>query len=147
MTTSEVALCARAIRAELKKAFPRIKFSVRSKSYSMGCSVNVSYTDGPTQKAVESLLGEYTFGHFDGQQDIYDITNSRDDIPQTKFLFVSRGSSEEVDDALKTALKFRFEKLNEWEIAREVWRVFENLSYPCAASLTAEKLTDTLHRY
>ena len=39
---------AKLIRKALKASFPGVKFSVRSKSYSMGASVNVSYIDGPS---------------------------------------------------------------------------------------------------
>ena len=44
---------AKIIRQELAKAFPGIKFSVKSKSYSGGSSIDVGWTDGPTPKMVE----------------------------------------------------------------------------------------------
>jgi len=42
-----VAETAKLVRAALKAAFPGITFSVRSKSYSMGASISVRWTDGP----------------------------------------------------------------------------------------------------
>jgi hypothetical protein len=50
-----VAEDAKEIRRTLKKQFPLTKFSVRSKSYSMGSSIRVSWLDGPTKKEVEAI--------------------------------------------------------------------------------------------
>jgi hypothetical protein len=46
---------AKEIRQTLKKQFPLTKFSVRSKPYSMGSSINVSWLDGPTKKEIEAI--------------------------------------------------------------------------------------------
>jgi len=58
------------VRAALKAAFPGITFSVRSKSYSMGASISVRWTDGPTEKDVERITGEYRGATFDGMIDL-----------------------------------------------------------------------------
>ncbi len=50
---------AKLIRKELKAVFPGIKFSVRSKYFSMGSSVNISWTDGATKKEVESVVSKF----------------------------------------------------------------------------------------
>jgi hypothetical protein len=50
-----VAETAKTIRAALKAKFPGVKFSVRSQSYSMGSSVHVRWSDGPTEKQVEKI--------------------------------------------------------------------------------------------
>lgn len=60
---------AKEIRAELKRTFPKTKFSVRSESYSMGSSVRVSWTDGPTSKRVEEVLSGFEGRSFDGMTD------------------------------------------------------------------------------
>lgn len=44
------------LRSELKAAFPGIKFSVRMHR---GSSVNVEWTDGPTEKEVEAISNQY----------------------------------------------------------------------------------------
>lgn len=60
---------AKIIRAELAEAFPGVKFSVRSKSYSMGCSISVRWTNGPSVKAVEAIT-DCRYGHgFDAMTD------------------------------------------------------------------------------
>ncbi len=57
------------IRQELKKAFPGIKFSVRTNFYSMGSHVSVSYADGPTVRAVEEITDQFYGRGFDGMTD------------------------------------------------------------------------------
>jgi hypothetical protein len=65
-------LAAKNIRLELARAFPGIKFSVRSSSFAGGNDVTVSWTNGPTTKEVKAITGKYQEGHFDGMNDIYE---------------------------------------------------------------------------
>ena len=69
-----VADTAKAIRAALKGAFgatyPQVTFSVRSKSYSGGASIDVSWTDGPTAAQVERVAGKFAGATFDGMVDL-----------------------------------------------------------------------------
>jgi hypothetical protein len=60
---------AKMIRAALKAEFPTTKFAVRSHSYSGGSSINVSWTDGPTDAAVSSITDRYAGASFDGMTD------------------------------------------------------------------------------
>lgn len=59
MAKTKVAMVAKQIRAELKEKFPTVKFSVRSSNYSMGCSINVKWTDLPTVEAVEEVTNKF----------------------------------------------------------------------------------------
>lgn len=93
--STSVATCADSIRAELKKQFPGIKFSVRSETFSMGNSVRISWTDGPTRETIEKISNKYQYGHFDGMNDIYINSNHREDIPQAKWVTCDRSMSEE----------------------------------------------------
>lgn len=93
---SQAALAAAAIREILKKAFPGIKFRVVSKNFAGGDDVNVSWTDGPASKTVEAHIKHFQYGNFDGMTDMYEYSNTRKDIPQTKYLFVSRHLSDTV---------------------------------------------------
>lgn len=61
---------AKIIRCILKAKFPGIKFSVRSESYSMGSSVRVCWTDGPTTKQVDQVVGVLAGSTFDGSIDL-----------------------------------------------------------------------------
>ena len=86
---SEVARCAAEIRKILKQK--NIKASVRSEQFSMGNSVDVEIKeiiDPEVYKALQEELAKYQYGHFDGMYDIYENSNLREDIPQTKFLFI-----------------------------------------------------------
>lgn len=81
----------RIVKAELKKAFPAAKFSVKS-DYD---SVRISWENGPSEQLVEEIAGKYEMGNFNGMTDSYDFTKCRDDIPQVKYVFLSRTISEE----------------------------------------------------
>lgn len=61
---------AKLIRAALKKAFPATKFGVRSKTYSGGASISVSWTDGPTDREVSAITGGFAGAGFDGMIDL-----------------------------------------------------------------------------
>lgn len=56
---TQVAEVAKKIREELKKAFPGVKFSVRSSSYTGGSSISVKWANFPTVKAVEEVARKY----------------------------------------------------------------------------------------
>ena len=61
---------ARLVRKALKTNFPGIKFSVRSKTYSGGASIDVSWTDGPTTKEVDAVTKSFEGASFDGMIDL-----------------------------------------------------------------------------
>jgi len=67
---------AKLIRKALKARFPSQKFSVRSDQYSGGASIDVSWTDGPTEKLVESIVGRFAGSTFDGMQDLKEYHHS-----------------------------------------------------------------------
>ena len=69
---SGVALTAKMIRKELKSVFPGVKFSVRSSQFSMGNSVDISWTDGPARELVDHYVKKYQSGYFDGMTDCYE---------------------------------------------------------------------------
>ncbi len=61
---------AKLIRRAIKAEFPNTKFSVRSKTYSGGASINVSWTDGPTYKQVDAITTGFQGAGFDGMTDL-----------------------------------------------------------------------------
>jgi len=103
-TPSNQAAAAAAIRAELKAKFPGVSFRVTSKGYSMGDHVNIDWMDGPTSKSVDEIVGKYEMGHFDGMNDIYEYSNRRGDIPQSKYVFTAREMSDKVRQELTAKL-------------------------------------------
>lgn len=60
---------AKMVRKILKEAYPMIKFSVRSSTYSMGASIHIEYWGGPTEKEIEDLVGILQGASFDGMTD------------------------------------------------------------------------------
>lgn len=60
---------AKLVRQALKESFPGVKFSVRSDTYAGGASIDVGWTDGPTSKQVDQILGAFEGAYFDGMID------------------------------------------------------------------------------
>lgn len=84
------------IRKDLKKH--GIAARVNSKSYSMGSSIRVVLLENPlpaTVAKVKESTAKYQYGHFDGMTDMYEHSNSREDIPQAKHVFVEADYTED----------------------------------------------------
>lgn len=112
------------IRKQLKAN--GIKARVRSESYSMGSSIRVKVLQDLVPAALEEVkayCNQFQYGHFDGMVDMYENSNSRDDIPQVKYVFVEIEYSEE----LKQAVKDYISEIGGIE-EHERWR-YENLVY------------------
>lgn len=153
---SSHAAAAQAIRQDLKKAFPGVKFRVRSSSFSMGNSVDVDWTDGPTRDDVNRIIGRYQYGHFDGMQDLYEYSNRRNDLPQAKYVSGNRSMSEEVRAELLAYVAERFFEPEErevvtentrmpngnWWVQEQVWREFAERSYTAPAQWMPEEKAD-----
>ena len=93
---TQSAQAAKMIKAELKKVFPNIDFSVTSSRFAGGDSVSIDYKNGIPASEVKKITNKYQRGHFDGMQDLYEYTNARDDIPQAKYVSVSRDIDKEI---------------------------------------------------
>lgn len=60
---------AKLVRAALKESFPGFKFKVNTDKYSMGSSIRVNWTDGPTAEMVDSVVKIFAGSYFDGSID------------------------------------------------------------------------------
>lgn len=87
---SEQARAAQLIRGELKAAFPGVKFSVTSQSFSGGNSIGVSWEGNPEIANVNKIIKKYQYGSFNGMTDSYDYDNNRADLTQVRFVQASR---------------------------------------------------------
>lgn len=88
---------AKNIRIELKRAFPAVKFSVKTERYSGGDSIRVRWVDGPTSDQVERIINRYEGGSFDGMTDSYNHRNDHawtDAFGEAKYIFADREHSE-----------------------------------------------------
>ena len=65
----DVARVAKLIRKSIKEACPGTKFSVRSSRYAGGSSIDISWTDGPTENQVRELASKFEGSYFDGMID------------------------------------------------------------------------------
>ena len=90
---------AKLIRKALKAQFPNVKFSVQSKSYSMGASITVYWTDGPTTDAVDKIVKQFEGASFDGMIDLKSYHSSMLDGREVHFdadyVFTQRSISNE----------------------------------------------------
>jgi hypothetical protein len=102
---TESAKTAKMIREALKDLFPAVKFSVRSSNFSMGNSVDVSWTDGPTSEMVNSAINRFQSGDFDGMTDCYSYRKDRPDHPTSKYVHASRNISKEMAEYTLNYLK------------------------------------------
>jgi hypothetical protein len=131
MTITEIfetaAQTAQKIRKVLKSAFPGVKFSVTSSSYSMGSSVYVSWTDGPFSSQVNEILNQFSSGSFDGMQDMYISTGYEwkgQIVRGAKYINHDRQLSQERQAQIFNKLKEIYEaernyRVYEWERAEK----------------------------
>jgi hypothetical protein len=94
---SGAAATAAEIRKQLKKCFPGVKFSVTSKIFSGGDSVDIDWTDGPMGELVDSITRMYQDRGFDGMTDSsYCIKlDDRIDCPGASYVHANRRLSDE----------------------------------------------------
>lgn len=85
---------AKLVRQALKEAFPAIKFSVKSKTYSGGASINVGWTDGPTVSQINKIVKSFEGSYFDGMTDYkgfnYNTINGQQVSFGADFVFATR---------------------------------------------------------
>ena len=112
-TMSNHAAAAKQVRAFVKKL--GLKGSVRGEAASMTDSVRVVLENAsPAQiDQVKEFANQFQYGHFDGMCDIYEYSNSRDDIPQVKYVFVRSDYSDDMKQKALDAItkKFNIEPL------------------------------------
>lgn len=101
---------AKNIRIELKRAFPGIKFSVKSSSYWMGNSIDVAWTDGPTTKQVDAIIHKYSSGSFDGMTDCYNYESSvwTDAFGSSKYVHSNRHYSDALIVSVLASLEQKY---------------------------------------
>ena len=95
-----VADTAKLVREVLKRDFPAVKFSVRSKSYSGGAAIDIHWTDGPTAHQVSDVVSVYEGAVFDSMIDLKSYHDSINDAGETvhygaDFIFEVRKNSRE----------------------------------------------------
>lgn len=74
--TIDSAETAKLMRKQFKANFSGTKFSVRTRRYAGGSSIDVTWTDGPTVDQVEQICSLYRNASFDGMTDSYNYWTS-----------------------------------------------------------------------
>ena len=113
---SKAAQVSKLLKAKAKSLGLEVRAS--SKNFSGGNSVDIKVLKGSDKSSNElkEYSSQFKEGKFDGMNDIYEYTNSRDDIPQTKYLFID-------DDRASEILKYYDENI--WKTEKK-WMWFDN---------------------
>jgi hypothetical protein len=104
------ALAAANIRRELRRAFPGVKFSIKSKTYAGGDSVHIHWQDGPPSDKVGEIANKYQYGYFDGMEDLYHYSGDSswtDTFGSAKYVLCYRSLSEAVQR--KAAVEWNYD--------------------------------------
>ena len=148
------------LKQELKDAFPKTKFSVRSRSYSGGDSIDVNWTDGPTSEEVEKIISKYQEGSFNGMEDIYEYSKTNvwpDVFGGAKYVMGQRHYSNEaylravaeVEKEWGITLKVSYTSFNSAYIANEDDKNVDDAGsarYWSGSQLVNRKLSETDYR-
>jgi hypothetical protein len=104
----------------LKKKAKELGLTVTgsSKNYSMGDHVKINVLKGSDNafNKLKEYSYQFEYGSFDGMNDIYNNDNVRNDIPQTKYLFIDDSRASEI-------LKYYDENI--WKTEKK-WMWFDN---------------------
>lgn len=139
-----VVQAAKELRATLKRHFPGVKFSVRSKSYSGGASIRVSYENGPRGADVDRIAQRFAGADFDGMTDLKTPRDSLLVGPDgtmrsvrygSDFVFVNRDVSPTLADAVIAQIGAKWDsaqwaKMPDYEKERLAWRGVSAIDIP-----------------
>ncbi|MFB9818199.1 LPD29 domain-containing protein, partial [Arthrobacter ramosus] len=96
---------AKLIRKALKAGFPGQKFSVQTDKYSGGATINILWTDGPSEQAVKEITAEFEGGKSDATGDFTVPVTQEKDGQRTRYgarhIWTERSVSEETYKAIE----------------------------------------------
>lgn len=98
---------AKLIRKKLKEKFPSIKFTVRSRSFTGGNDVRISYDNAVPSKDIEKITNKYAAGSFDGMTDMYNYNYDKTG-PTAKYIFVERHITNDIWEKTKIYIAERY---------------------------------------
>lgn len=110
---------AKLLRQALKESFPGVKFSVNSKTYSGGASINVRWMNGPTGEMVKAISSRFEGAYFDGMIDYkgscYHLLDGQPASFGADFIFLNRDYSDGaiIDEVKLQALKWGVGQLSD----------------------------------
>lgn len=127
---SRYARAAKNMKIELQQAFPHVKFSVRSESFSMGNAVRVSWDNGPCTKTVDEITDKYQY-YVDKYTNDNSATASAVSVVlgQSKYVSTSRDVSPELRE----------------QVGRDICKEFGE-EYDTNARIGNQWLSDCVHQ-
>lgn len=92
------------MKIELGRAFPGVKFSIKTRRFSGGDAIDVSWIDGPTSKQVDEIIDRYSAGSFNGMEDISEYSRNAwiEAFGDAKYVHSQRRMS---DEAIAKAIR------------------------------------------
>jgi hypothetical protein len=104
-------VAAKNIRQELKRAFPGVKFRVKTSRFAGGDSIDVRWTDGPNSKQVEEIVDKYKAGSYNGMDDIYEYSHDgwASVYGDAKYVSTHRDYSDELIESAIVAVSVRYQ--------------------------------------
>jgi len=116
----DIADIAKEIRAILKKDFPNFKFRVQISRYSMGESIDISWTDGPAYDKINRIAEQ--FEHIDRDQVTGEILSGGN-----RYVHCHREYSEDVrrkaeDELWDSFVEGSFTSRSDYNFQSRVWR-------------------------
>lgn len=99
------------IKAELKKAFPWVKFSCKYQSFSWGDSVDIYWKGWPLTRDVDRIASQYQDWYFDWMEDLYHYTNDKPSWMTAKYVMCNRERDNEQAEQFMTDAWYTKEEL------------------------------------
>lgn len=134
------------IKIELGLAFPGVKFSIKSRRFSMGDAIDVSWIDGPTSKQVDEIIDRYSAGSFNGMEDIYEY--SRDywikAFGDAKYVHSQRTMSDAAIEKAIRLVRSRYELPAGVEVSIEAYRKGSLRSVPFDGGWQKQNVQDLI---
>ena len=112
---------AQIIKAELKKAFPWVKFSCKYKVFSWGDSVDIYWKWWPLTRDVDRIASQYQDGYFDWMEDLYHYTNDKPYWMTAKYVMCNRERDPEQSKEFMINAWYTEEDLLSWLDQFDEW--------------------------
>lgn len=116
---------AKRIRKILRQHFPNHQFKVRSDRYSMGESIDVTWTDGPASEKVEALGLQGRFEHVDKDERTGEILNGCNSFVFLKRNYTDTSYQAAADKVWNRFVEGTFTSRNDPQFTTQVWQELE----------------------
>jgi len=121
-------ICVTCIKELLKLNFPSLKYQIKSSNTIDGSSINLIWSDGPTNIEIEKIIEKHKLGEFDRLKNIYVNSNFHKNIPQVNYITCKRIMS---DIAYNTMIK----KYPINTLSGIIYNEFKNTTFSCGQTL------------